>query len=76
MMISCEKAALICNKTQYREATFMEKVKLRFHLFICKTCPSFSKRNAQLTSICNKANLQSLSQLQKEVMKKELQNKG
>lgn len=76
MMISCEKAALICNKTQYREATFMGKMKLRFHLFICKTCPSFSKRNSQLTSICDKANLQSLSELQKEDMKKALQDEG
>ncbi|MDB4292341.1 hypothetical protein N9954_02980 [Maribacter sp.] len=76
MMISCEKAALICNKTQYREATFMEKMKLRFHLLMCKTCPSFTKRNTQLTSICDKANLQSLTELQKEVMKKELQDKS
>lgn len=74
-MISCEKAATICNKTQYREATFMEKMKLRFHLFICKNCSKFTKQNTELTAICDKANLQALSEHQKESMKKDLQAK-
>ena len=69
MMISCEKAAIICNKTQYREATFMEKLKLKFHLAMCKTCPDFSSRNAKLTSLCQKADLQSLSEADKLKMK-------
>ena len=29
-MISCEEAAIICNKTQYKEATFLEKIKIAF----------------------------------------------
>ena len=68
-MISCEKAAIICNKTQYREATFMEKLQLKFHLFICKNCPEFSRRNTKLTSLCQKADLQSLSEADKTKMK-------
>ena len=76
MMISCEKAALICNKTQYREATFMEKMKLRFHLFVCKTCPKFSKQNGQLTTLCEKANLQTLTEQEKLKMKQLLQNQN
>jgi len=75
-MISCEKAALICNKAQYREASFMEKMKLRFHLFICKTCSKFTKQNTEFTSICDKANLQSLSEQQKEEMKKQLHSES
>lgn len=74
-MISCEKAAIICNKTQYREASFADKMKLRFHLFMCKTCSKFTKQNTEFTSICDKANLQSLSEQQKKAMKKELQAK-
>jgi len=50
MMISCEKAVHICDKTQYKEATFVEKLKLKFHLFICKTCSTHSARNTQFTS--------------------------
>ncbi len=74
-MISCEKAAIICNKTQYREATFMEKLKLQFHLLICKTCSAFTKKNTELTTLCEKANLQSLSEQEKLKMKEQLQRK-
>ncbi len=76
MMISCEKAATICNKTQYREATFVEKLKLRYHLFMCKTCSKFSKQNTELTTICAKANLNSLSESQKQQMKEQLEQKS
>lgn len=74
-MISCEKAAIICNKTQYREATFIEKLKLQFHLLMCKTCSAFTKKNTELTTLCEKANLQSLSEQDKLKMKEQLQNK-
>jgi len=72
MMISCEKAAILCNKTQYKEASFMDKLKLRFHLFMCKTCSKFTKKNTELTSICEKANLHSLSEPEKIIMKEQL----
>ncbi len=71
-MISCEKAAIICNKTQYREATFMEKMKLRLHLFMCKTCSSFTSKNTQLTTLCEKAHLKGLTEKEKFEMKQEL----
>jgi len=74
-MISCEKAATICNKAQYNEATFMEKMKLKFHLFMCKTCAKHSKKNGQFTSLCQKANLHSLSEQEKMLMKQQLQKK-
>ncbi len=76
MMISCEKAALICNKIQYREATFMEKMKLKFHLLLCKNCPEFSRRNTQLTTLCQKAHLKSLTQKDKRRMKQLLKEES
>ena len=72
MMISCEKAAKICNKTQYREATFIEKLKLRFHLFFCNRCAHFTDKNTKLSSICDNANLHALSEEQKSEMKRML----
>lgn len=75
-MISCDKAAIICNKTQYGEASFTDILKLKFHLFICKTCSAFTKRNTQLTSLCAKAHLTGLSEQEKLKMKEELQNKS
>ncbi len=74
-MISCEKAAVICNKMQYKEASLKEKIQLKFHLLICKTCSVFSKKNTQLTSLCEKANLYSLSEGEKLKMKRELDDK-
>ncbi|WP_298473453.1 hypothetical protein [uncultured Maribacter sp.] len=71
-MISCEKAKLICNKAQYKEASFFEKIKLKMHLFICKACAGHSKKNGQLTELCSKANLHSLSEGDKELMKQKL----
>ncbi|MDB2606461.1 hypothetical protein N9Y48_01645 [Zobellia sp.] len=71
-MISCEKAAIICNKTQYREATLIEKIKLRFHLLMCATCSKATKKNQHLTSLCQKADLHSLTEKEKAKMKKVL----
>ncbi len=76
MMISCEKAALICNKIQYREATFMERIKLKFHLFMCKNCPEFVQRNTKLTALCQKANLRSLTEEDKLRMKRLLKEES
>lgn len=74
-MISCEKAALICDKKQYKEATLYEKLQLICHLAICKTCTKFSKKNAELTRLCNKAHLHFIPEKDKVQMKQELQKK-
>lgn len=74
-MISCEKASLICNKAQYDEATFMDKVKLKFHLMICKTCSTYTRKNTEFTTLCEKANMNSLSENEKTKMKEALKNK-
>ncbi|MBD0778214.1 hypothetical protein HPE56_10445 [Maribacter sp. ANRC-HE7] len=74
-MISCEEAAIICNKEQYKEATFTEKFKLIIHLFFCKTCSKFSKKNSELTSLCDKAHLHALPERDKVKMKKEINEK-
>ncbi|WP_316930775.1 hypothetical protein [Maribacter forsetii] len=69
MMISCEKAAVICNKTQYEEASNWDKIKLKFHLLMCKTCAKHSKDNTKLTSLCNQARLAVLTDDEKKKMK-------
>ncbi len=74
-MISCEQAAIICNKTQYDEASFLEKMKLRLHLLVCNACAAFTKKNTQLTVLCEKAHLKQLSEEEKRLMKKELENR-
>lgn len=73
MMISCEEAADICNKSQYNEATTWQIIKFKFHVAICKTCALFTKKNTQLTRLCQKADLKSLAKEEKEAMKKEFE---
>ncbi|NQZ42934.1 MAG: hypothetical protein HRT65_01395 [Flavobacteriaceae bacterium] len=73
MKISCEEAAIICNKSQYEEASFWEIVKLKFHILYCKTCAAFTKKNTTLTGLCEQANMKMLSDSEKEKMKQELQ---
>jgi len=72
MKISCEQAADICNRSQYNESKFWERIKLRLHLRLCKTCKNYSTKNAKLTSLCDKAGLCSLSKEDKENMKRNL----
>ncbi len=74
-MISCEKAAIICNKTQYKESSFWEKLSLRFHLAMCKTCSKFTKQNTEFTNICDKANLHIFTEDEKAAMKQQLEQK-
>lgn len=73
MKISCEEASKICNKSQYKEAGFWQILKLRFHIMTCKACAKFTKKNTALTSLCDKANLQVLSDSDKEAMRRDLE---
>ena len=72
-MLDCEKAKLISTKEQYKEASLWEKLKCKMHLGICNMCTAFEKKNNQLTTLCDKAQLHGLSKEEKESMKKEIQ---
>lgn len=76
MMISCEKAADFCNKKQYNEATWMQRMQLSFHLMICKACSGFSSKNTKLTELCSKATYHALPEAEKQKMKARLQEAG
>ena len=76
MKISCEEAQGICDKYQYKEASFWDIIKLRFHLFTCKVCKGYSKKNNELTSLCDRAGLTVLSEEDKEKMKRDLEKKN
>lgn len=77
LFISCEEATIICTKSQYNEATFLEKVKLSIHILQCKICAKYAKQNGKLTEACDKhlhkPDCQhTLSAQEKEIMKDEL----
>lgn len=49
LFISCEEAHHICDKSQYGEASFWERVKLSIRLSWCKVTRAYTKRNRALT---------------------------
>ncbi len=77
--IKCDKAHEICNKSQYNEATFSEKLKLNWHLLTCKICRLYTKQNSTITSICKekaedvKMQENNLSDLDKEQLKEKME---
>lgn len=50
-MITCNEATSICDKNQYKEASFWDKIRLSIHLFLCKHCASYSKQNSTMTRL-------------------------
>lgn len=53
MKLTCDEASAICDKSQYNEASFWEKIKLQVHLFLCKKCGLYAKQN-KIMSTCLK----------------------
>lgn len=49
--ISCDEATTICDKSQYKEASLLEKVKLQIHVLFCKVCRMYQKQNKTLTKV-------------------------
>ena len=49
--ITCDEATSICDKNQYGEATFLEKIKLNLHFIRCRICMKYTKQNMTLTKL-------------------------
>ena len=77
--ITCDEATTICDKSQYGEASFFEKIQLNIHLLFCKICSKYVKQNRTLSAVFKikstdcKEHKQCLSNADKEAFKKELQ---
>ncbi len=54
MKLTCDQATTICDKSQYNEATFWEKIKLNLHLFLCKKCGMYAKQNSIMSKCYEK----------------------
>lgn len=77
-LITCDEATTICDKSQYGEATFLEKIKLNFHLIACKVCALYTKQNRTMSKLFKmkasdcKQETQCLSNADKESLKEKL----
>lgn len=67
--IACDAARLICDKSQVKEASLVQKVKHVFHLLFCKFCRIYSQKNTQLTQLLKKENVKAISTEREKTMK-------
>lgn len=70
--MKCEDAGQVCDKNQYGEASFWEKLKLKVHLFYCRTRREYSKKNDKLSIAFKKSNLKIMSLQDKEDLKEQI----
>lgn len=70
--MKCKDANHVCDKSQYNESSFWEKVKLNFHLIYCRACRKYSARNSKLSNIMNQSKIETINTSDKEKMKNQL----
>ena len=69
ILFKCNEANHVCDKSQYKEASLIEKIKLNIHLIYCSYCRKYSKNNAKLTKCINNSDVDCLEDVVKEDMK-------
>ncbi len=69
LFIDCSEAAFNCDKAQYNEASFYEKIKIHLHILFCKPCKKYTKQNIKLTTLIEKSNLKSCPGEDKKIWK-------
>ena len=70
--LSCAQAENLCDKAQYSEAGFLERLRLKIHCTYCKTCREYTKTNSSLTSLFRKAGLRTCTEEEKDSYKRSL----
>ncbi len=72
--IKCSEATQICDKNQYQESSFGDKIKLSLHLIFCLICRKYSIRNTKLTRLIKKSKIKTLPIEVKNSLKEKLQS--
>ena len=70
--MKCEDAGQVCDKSQYKEASFWEKLKLNVHLLYCSPCREYTQKNVKLSIVFKKSNLKIMSLHDKKDLKKKI----
>lgn len=70
--LECHEANHICDKNQYKEAGFFEKMKLTIHLIYCRACRAYTINNTKLTKAMNNPKVEAVSQDEKNSLKERL----
>lgn len=70
--MKCKDANHICDKSQYNESSFWEKIKLNLHLLYCRVCRKYSGNNSRLSEIMNQSKIETINTSEKEKMREQL----
>ena len=68
LFISCEEAYYICDKVQYGEANFWDKIKLNLRLMWCSFTKTYVRKNTQLTHMIKTSNLHTLDASERDLL--------
>lgn len=52
-LINCDEAKHICDKSQYNESTWWDRLRLKFRYAYCNATRSYVKRNKKLSELVN-----------------------
>lgn len=72
LFVDCSEAANCCDKVQYKEASFFEKLKIRLHIALCGPCKEYSTKNTKLTSLMEKSDLKTCTEEEKKQWKEKI----
>jgi len=68
MFTACDRAQHTCDKSQYNEATIVEKIKLSIHLLFCKACQKYTANNNKLTKVMKAEKVETFAASEKNKM--------
>lgn len=69
LFLKCNETVHVCDKCQYEEASFFEKLKMKIHHLLCKCCRDYSSNNSKLTKSIKSAKIESFPSQKKELLK-------
>ncbi|MCB0456705.1 MAG: hypothetical protein KDC91_03105 [Flavobacteriaceae bacterium] len=72
LKIKCNESNHICDKSQYKEASLWEKIKLNIHLLYCDFCRKYTANNQRLTKTIKSTTIKTLCEEDKKVLKEKL----
>lgn len=73
IFVDCAEANRCCDKAQYEEASFGEKIRINVHNFFCKACRKYTEDNNKLSALIKKANLKTCSEKEKKMWKEKIE---
>ncbi len=66
----CQKSCYICDQSQYEEAKIVDKLKLKIHLLLCKSCREYNQKNTQLSKLIEKSDVKCMCSKKKKNLQK------